>query len=578
MAHRMPAQQPSQLGFGDLLDISTVNAKPLKASLSAVEAAARSTLTPAIGWQPGSEKQQAIEQPWLCITLPSLSIEVLTDTPTAPQVVSQNQRGRAVVIDANDNALAAGIETGMTIASAHALHDSLTVLEHSPVKEQQRLDELADWLYNFSSQIALQPPNQLLVEMGGSVELFGGEANLLQLLQNGLKQRGHRSQLAQAETPTAARWLCLCIDNSVAGEALPSNHSGPKTSLNQRLGQLPISVLADIANVQQLQQLGMKTLTDVFRLPRAGLARRFGPALLQALDQAKGLQPEALKTHKPALQFEESIELDAELSSLGAFWPLVQTLLTTLTHFAQAHNRCFQTMRLSLEHADSAHLADDEEARRDLLPHTVVNLRLLRPSNHLPRIEPLMHSQLEAVALPAPIRALSLTVQHFMPSTPHTEDALAINSNGHAETSNANYHEWVSTLERLQLRLGQPRLLGLYPNDDHRPEKAWRSGPPTAVPTPAHGAKNTEGSNENHCAPASDNSPQRPNWLLPNPVALTRTQLADLQLISRPERIQSGWWSSEPTARDYFIASNHSGQRLWVFRDDNGWFCHGLFR
>ena len=54
-----------------------------------------------------------------------------------------------------------------------------------------------------------------------------------------------------------------------------------------------------------------------------------------------------------------------------------------------------------------------------------------------------------------------------------------------------------------------------------------------------------------------------------------------LQLISGPERIETGWWDEDGIARDYFVAVNPKGVHLWVYRDrgkDKGqWYLHGMF-
>jgi protein ImuB len=52
-----------------------------------------------------------------------------------------------------------------------------------------------------------------------------------------------------------------------------------------------------------------------------------------------------------------------------------------------------------------------------------------------------------------------------------------------------------------------------------------------------------------------------------------------LTFVSGPERIESGWWDEQDVARDYYVARNGDGQRLWVFRDHRTrcWFLHGLF-
>ena len=51
-------------------------------------------------------------------------------------------------------------------------------------------------------------------------------------------------------------------------------------------------------------------------------------------------------------------------------------------------------------------------------------------------------------------------------------------------------------------------------------------------------------------------------------------------LLSDPERIESGWWDGADVTRDYFVAGDGSGARLWVFRerrDWTRWFLHGVF-
>ena len=56
-----------------------------------------------------------------------------------------------------------------------------------------------------------------------------------------------------------------------------------------------------------------------------------------------------------------------------------------------------------------------------------------------------------------------------------------------------------------------------------------------------------------------------------------------LRLLRGFERIENGWWDDRDIHRDYFIAADPQGARLWVYRehgpagDGEGWFLHGLF-
>ena len=99
--------------------------------------------------------------------------------------------------------------------------------------------------------------------------------------------------------------------------------------------------------------------------------------------------------------------------------------------------------------------------------------------------------------------------------------------------------------DRLRARLGEGGLAGLAPQPDHRPEKSWRwvePGTPTGC---------------------TDERP-RPTWLLPEPRPCRRD---NLRLEDGPERIEAGWWDEQDCRRDYFVARDRHGRRLWVFHE-----------
>ena len=73
---------------------------------------------------------------------------------------------------------------------------------------------------------------------------------------------------------------------------------------------------------------------------------------------------------------------------------------------------------------------------------------------------------------------------------------------------------------------------------------------------------------------------RRPLWLLHEP-APVRGKLA---LLSGPERIEAGGAGQFQIARDYYVARDARGVRLWVFREcrasagsRHAWFMHGVF-
>ena len=79
---------------------------------------------------------------------------------------------------------------------------------------------------------------------------------------------------------------------------------------------------------------------------------------------------------------------------------------------------------------------------------------------------------------------------------------------------------------------------------------------------------------------------RRPLWMLPEPASLRADDgmphyRGRLTLLEGPERLETGWWDADGVARDYYLAVNPQGMRLWVFRNRRreaaGWYLHGIF-
>jgi protein ImuB len=76
----------------------------------------------------------------------------------------------------------------------------------------------------------------------------------------------------------------------------------------------------------------------------------------------------------------------------------------------------------------------------------------------------------------------------------------------------------------------------------------------------------------------------RPLWMITEPLGLKmmagKPAFPDvLDLEGGPERIETGWWDGGDIRRDYYIARNRHGMRLWIFRDcrEPRWYLHGFF-
>ena len=211
----------------------------------------------------------SLRQLWFCIYLPDLPLEALIDTPAAA-VVLEEQKGIRKVLLANAKARAAGIGPGLTVNAALALLPTLHLEERNPIREAKVLRDLAKWSEKFTSCCCIEAPSVLLLEVAGSLTLFGGIKALRQRIVRGLDSQGFHAAVAIAPTPLAATWLAragrkVCIRD-------PRNLVG-------RLGPLPLACLdwPEAVHVS-LKGMGVTSIGAALRLPRQGFAKRFGAA------------------------------------------------------------------------------------------------------------------------------------------------------------------------------------------------------------------------------------------------------------------------------------------------------------
>lgn len=465
---------------------------------------------------------------WLAIHLPHLALELFGPT-SQPFVVFEASGNRSSVHARNRAAAAAGIRRDMTLSTARALCAELAAHPRDPTAEQAALEQLAAWAGQYTSQISLQADG-LLLEIGGSLALFGGLNALQKQISHGLDGLGYHPRLGIAPTPLGA-WLL-----ARAGDATPAID---RAELTRRLHPLPIALLEVKEQTRQaLHGLGLATLGDCLRLPRAGLARRLTPDLLIYLDRAFGLLPDPRPNYTPPTRFAARLALPAEVEHIEALLFPLRRLLLELTGLLRARSAGVQELHLQLEH--------------HLRPDSRITLGLLQPTRDSQHLLALLRERLERFELPAPVQAIALHAERFPAlDEPHHELFAADQPTG---------NDRAALTERLRARLGEDAVCGLTIAADHRPEHGWQTLPPAQGNTAQHSV-----------APAT-----RPVWLLP---AAQPQSLLGLRLLRGPERIESGWWDGSDVARDYFIALTPQGQQLWVYRDsrNNQWWMQGMF-
>lgn len=515
---------------------------------------------------------------YLAAHLHRLSIEALLRVEADPaEDLAIVQASR--VVRAGKAALQAGVQPGQSCATARAISPATRLLERDLIREAEALRQLACCALRFTPQLSLIEPGTvadrsgLILEIGRSLRLFGGADAIHRQLRRDLRQLGFSARLCQAPTPTGAWLLAMQQDGLLIGEP---------ERLAPLLSALPVSLLDQAAPHQEtLQAAGLRTIGQLLQLPRAGLARRFGPALLEELDRALGERPDPRPLFEPPAQFDAELELAARVEQADQLLFAARRLVLQLCGWLQA--RGAGALRLDL-----IARSDDRPPRE-----TVMSLRLERATRDPEHLSVLLREYLQQhCRLQAPALYLRLRCEWIGTCPGRSEDLFP-----DAQRSDT---EWIDRLvERLQARLGRTQVMRLRAAPDHRPELASEAVPIGEGSTLSQSRRAANGSGQRghgHRPPISGVPAlplPRPLWLIDPPTAIgerhDRPYLdGPLSLLAGPERIEAGWWDPILTQRDYFIAEDSAHRLLWIFRvrhpdpearagRGSGWFLHGRY-
>ena len=391
----------------------------------------------------------------------------------------------------------------------------------------------------FTSFVSIEPPNALLLEIKGSVKLFGSLQRLHADIDACWRQLALPVRSATAPSTLAALWLARAGDSlQIEDVAMLPGH----------LAKVPIACTAwDGELLQTLRAMGVTSLSELMRLPRAGLARRLNPAVVQELDIALARQPAPRRAFVPRERFRERCDFETEIEHVAYLEKALEPLIERCAQFLRKRQAGVQALQLRLKHREG--------------PATRVRLGLASITSEQRRLSDVLRQKLTGLELKAPVRGMELISGALRALSASSFDAFA------GLTRAGSRDSAPQLVERLRARLGEEAVYGVCLIAEHRPEAAWRrvhelrlSGAPQVA----------EG--------MIDQGMPRPVWLLNEPLPLTKPQL-----LQGPERIESGWWDGKGVARDYYVAqdgpSQLQGIRLWVFqeRQSKRWYVHGVF-
>ncbi len=499
----------------------------------------------------------AAERLWFCAWLPNLPLEAVSGLVSAEDgeavqltaqpaiAVVEEQHGIHRVLQADAVAAAAGVIPGQPANAALALLPGLVLEERSEACERQVLEWLAAWLERFSSFVSIAGHDAVLLELAGSLRLFGGLKNLRERISTGIRRQGVTAALAIAPTPLAATWLarnerCCCIR--------------VRENLPRALRRLPLRCLEwPSAVCEPLTSMGVTTVGDCLRLPREGFARRFGAKLLLELDRALGVLPDPRDAWRAPERFCTDVEMTEEQSDREQLLNTCNELLLLHERFLLQRQQGTQRLFFSFFHLKK--------------PATELRVGSAFAERSAACWFELLSLRFERLELPEPVIAIRLRGGLPQPLRTAAEGLSFGDKPGRCR------HSVAQLAERLTARIGERSVDALATVLEHRPEYAWRAQVPQV-------------DRVRDCPQTDYSGFQRPLWMLPEPSPLPSEEGCPvhagcrLTLLDGPERLETGWWDDDGISRDYYTAVDASGTCLWVFRNrirPSGWYLHGLF-
>ncbi|MGV6811339.1 MAG: DUF6504 family protein [Brevirhabdus sp.] len=522
----------------------------------------------------------------------------------APLAMVEERSNAQVLASLSVGAEAEGLSPGQPLRDAQAMCPALITRRVNPVREAAFLASLRRWAGKYSPWVAEEAPASLVIDLTGCAHLFGGEAALLNQVEEDCSALGLSVCCGIADTVGAAWALARyagqhgapvrsgdAIDQEaratrsragkrhwVRGGPAPRLDTGtarqsriaPPGQARTALAGLPVTALRLQKPAQDtLMRLGLRRIEDLMGIPRAALARRVGQDVVARLDQALGVAPEPVSPAKPEVLFALRLTLPEPIGLEEDLAAALDRLLPPMGAKLKAEGRGARQLRLECHRADGTMQAE--------------SVGLARASHAPDRMRPLLRMKLAEIDAGFGIDMVRLVATV-------TEPVHAHQHRGHLEAAGAaraamNGDTALDDLiGRLGARVGLEAITRHAPAASHVPEKTahvlaaafsepaadWPT-PPTPRPLLLHPPEPIMGTTEEPSVPPSF------RW---------RGQLHQVASARGPERIAPEWWLDDPAwrsgPRDYWQVETTAGARLWLYFAHGstmsaGWFAQGRF-
>jgi protein ImuB len=566
--------------------------------------------------------------------------EPQVDTPIPPAVIYRDagQHGCRVVTFCSQ-AAEYGVAHNMPLAEASALlpyeiEQDETADDNvqpsvvgprfelaDPKRDHSALITLAHFCQQYTPLFGVEEtecPESLFLDVTGCTHLFDGQQALVNRIESDFQKAGYVARVAMAKTFGAA-WafshyfqLPQKTSGRINTAAITSSGCVVQPEYTEAiLKELPIAALrVNEGTTRRFAEFDVFTIRQLSELPRISLPSRFGKEVLLRFDQALGERSEVLKFERPPEPVQEKWSSEYSTDNHTVLLKVLDDLIERICHQLESRHQGTNELQICVS---STHTT--QQAR----PVFQFAVRLTEPTANTKHLTDLIWLQLEREALK---KQRAYTHKRAgKKNVPQAFDAefsqVTVRANSIALLARRprdlfggllnqdNEKELRTLLDRLSNRLGSEAVVQSSMIDDPQPELMFEwipfVGQENKSRTIRSKAKNkTSDQSQPPNTRTADhpshnlNGISRPLSLYSTPIPIEvqlgseplnvmrfrcRRKVFQVTAIEGPERIQTGWWRSDPIKRDYIRVHTQEQQHFWLFRcgTTRRWFLQGVF-
>ncbi len=483
---------------------------------------------------------------WCYVYIENFSLQVMSGDgyQKRPSVLYEYVNGESIITQLNRNAAKKGFFISMTPSMAYGL--PIDLYSRDKIQEQKIKKKIFKDLNNFSPIVIDESRDGILVEIGGSIKLFGGGEKIFNLISKRLAKYRYSLKIAIAPTPRAAL---------IIGKSELNTNVWDINNLNATVSEIDLNYLGlQKKDTKKFLDLGVKTLGDVYRLPRVGLLKRFSSDVLKVIDQLYGRVSDLPQTSVNYDFFAKLVNVDLADNTFS-FENCMRSILYDLNIFLKKRTaktralKWFFFSKKSLKKV-GVKLNSDASDPEFLLNETKKKIKKMFLDE-----------------MPDKIGLYVNDIRHY---SFQTRD-LFLSKNKEVSKSSDKY------INDIIENYGSNIVYQVLTKPSCVPERTFDIYDSSCV-----SYKNTFAGRVFF---STKGKKHRPTWLLKNPKRLAVKNghvefEGSLEIISDRERLVSGWWDGDEVARDYFIAKNSDHRLFWIFKDLKNlkkWYLHGIF-